>query len=92
MTAIAESIRNHEIIETIKSAFLFALPDEADRLNEITLDSRLEDLGIESIATLEIVAYVEEKYDIQFMDDELASVNSVRQIVALVEKYARGNR
>ena len=66
-----------EIIDTI------AEEGEIDR-SEITPDSNLYDLGIDSLSSLEILVALEDKYDITIKQDRLRNVNSVRQIIRVV--------
>ena len=51
---------------------------------EITLDSNLYDLGIDSLSSLEILVALENKYDIRIAQERLNNVNSVREIVKVV--------
>ena len=66
-----------EIINTI------AEEGEIDK-SEITLDSNLYDLGIDSLSSLEILVALENKYDIRIAQNRLKNVNSVREIVRVV--------
>ncbi len=66
-----------EILDTI------AEEGEIDK-SEITLDSNLYDLGIDSLSSLEILVALENKYDIRIAQNRLKNVNSVREIVRVV--------
>ena len=66
-----------EIINTI------AEEGEIDK-SEITLDSNLYDLGIDSLSSLEILVALEDKYDITIAENRLKNVDSVRKIVKVV--------
>ena len=52
--------------------------------SEITPDSNLYDLGIDSLSSLEILVALENKYDIRISQNRLRNVNSVRRIVIVV--------
>jgi len=52
----------------------------------ITLDSELGELGLDSVATMEVVGVLEEKLDVQFKDEDLADLLSVGDLVRLVRK------
>ena len=52
--------------------------------SEITLDSNLYDLGIDSLSSLEILVALENKYDITIAENRLKNVNSVREIIRVV--------
>jgi acyl carrier protein len=65
-----------EIIDTIA--------EEGDiEKSEITLDSTLYDLGIDSLTALEILVVLEDKYDIVIPQDRLRNVNTARQIIGV---------
>ena len=66
-----------EIIDTI------AEEGEIDK-DDIQPNSDLYDLGIDSLSALEILAALEEKYDIGISEYELKNINSVTEIVRLV--------
>jgi len=66
-----------EIINTI------AEEGEIDK-SDITLDSSLYDLGIDSLSSLEILVALEDKYDITIAQERLKNVDSVREIVKVV--------
>ncbi len=52
--------------------------------SDITLDSGLYDLGIDSLSSLEILVALEDKYDITIAQNRLKSVNSVGEIIRVV--------
>ncbi len=52
--------------------------------SDITLDSSLYDLGIDSLSSLEILVALEDKYDITIEQERLKNVDSVREIVKFV--------
>ena len=62
---------------------IIAEEGEIDR-SEITPDSNLYDLGIDSLSSLEILVALEEKYDIVIKQNRLRNVNSVRGIIRVV--------
>ena len=52
----------------------------------LTPDSRLDEIGIDSMALLELIFELEDKYDIRLPDD-VSSPETVGQLLALVEQY-----
>ena len=52
--------------------------------SEITPDSNLYDLGIDSLSSLEILIALEVKYDITIAQNRLKNINSVREIIRVV--------
>ena len=66
-----------QIIDTI------AEEGEIDK-DDIQPNSDLYNLGIDSLSALEILAALEEKYDIRISEYELNNISSVTEIVRLV--------
>ena len=81
-------ITEQGIIAMLEEALAYAKPDEKDLTKIMTLDSRLSDLGIESITALEMAGFLEDKLGVQFPDDELAFIHSVRGLADLVRRHA----
>lgn len=48
----------------------------------------ISDLGLDSLAMLEIVGAMEREYKIQIPDDQLVGISTVAQLVDLVQKRA----
>ncbi len=55
---------------------------------ELTFDMSIEDLALDSIATMEMVGFLEDKTEKTFPDEELAQVNSIKDLASLV-KFGR---
>ena len=53
--------------------------------SEITMDSNLKELGLDSLDLLEIVTEGEEKLNIQFDDDELMGFKTISDVVKCAE-------
>lgn len=54
--------------------------------SQIKLDSKLkEDLGIDSLAAVELVLELESTFDITVEDEELMALKTIQDIVTLVE-------
>lgn len=52
----------------------------------VTLDASLkDDLGIDSLDSVEIVLELESRFDIKISDEELASIKTVGDIVKILE-------
>lgn len=52
----------------------------------IRLDSKLnDDLGIDSLASVELVLELENRYDIKIADEELANLVTVEDVVKCIE-------
>lgn len=54
--------------------------------HELTLDSKFKDLGIDSLDLVDLVFELEEKLNITFEDEELMSIQTVSDLIQLLEK------
>ena len=75
--------REPDIVELFKQAVY-----EVDgfKLEEVTLDTRLSDLSLSSVALLEVMGHLEQRLEIRFNDEDLARLTSVRDLAALIRK------
>ena len=55
-------------------------------LETVTIDSELQQLGIDSMDAVEILFALENEFDISIPDDEVRTVRSVRQMAEGVDK------
>ncbi len=74
-----------ETLDVIRDAVAFAVPELAGR--ELKTNETIGQLGISSIAVLEIVGYVEDKLGIRFPDDELAQLNTIGELANLIRAH-----
>ena len=79
-------MKDEQILSLLKDALVYADEEKAGLANKMDLNAKLTDLGIESIAAMEMAGYVEEKLGILFPDDELAAVSTVKGFVNLIKK------
>lgn len=55
----------------------------------VTADSRLaEDLGADSLDTVEIAMAVEDEFDVEFSDDEAGAIVTVGDLVSRIDEKA----
>ncbi|NOY26286.1 MAG: hypothetical protein GXP62_10480 [Oligoflexia bacterium] len=73
-----------KILDLIKEALNDVAPGREADFAKVTLTSTIEDLGLDSIATMEMVGYLEEQVDATFPDEDLAKVSSIMDLTALV--------
>lgn len=53
---------------------------------ELTEDSVLRDLGIDSLDLVDLVFELEEEIGVQFEDDELLNIKTVKDLLDLIDK------
>ena len=56
--------------------------------HEVTAEAKLEDLGIDSLGGLRIVAAVEKKYKIVIEESQISKIRTMPDIFDLVERHA----
>jgi acyl carrier protein len=78
--------RDEELYSLLSRA---ALAVTGRRLDGLDMATRLADLGIDSVSVLEMIGFVEDELGLRFPDDEIARVETVRDVAALVERTRR---
>lgn len=53
--------------------------------SDLDLNTKLSDFDIDSIDMLDFIMLIEEKYDIEFEEDELDEIESLDDIASLIE-------
>ena len=53
---------------------------------ELTLDSNLRELGIDSLDVVDLIMDLEEELGIEFSDEELMSINTMKDVCDLIDK------
>ncbi|MEZ4236737.1 MAG: acyl carrier protein [Myxococcota bacterium] len=77
-----------EILALIREALGSVAPTRKADFEKLAPETKIEALGLDSIATMEMVNFVEERIEVTFPDEELAKVQKVGDLVGLV----RGGR
>jgi acyl carrier protein len=75
-----------QILDLIRAALDEVVPDRGDEWAIVELDRTIEELELDSIATMEMVGSLEEKTDTTFPDEELPKVSTLRDLATLVQK------
>ena len=78
---------NSEVLALLKEAFTFAAPEEASAAENLSLEGTLDQAGVSSIVAFEMAGYIEDKLGIQFADDELAQISTVKGFISLIRQY-----
>jgi acyl carrier protein len=58
-------------------------------LENLTLETELSDLALDSVAVMEIVGFVEQRLEVRFADEDLARLTTLGNFATLVEKARR---
>ncbi|MDF1563112.1 MAG: acyl carrier protein [Deltaproteobacteria bacterium] len=81
-------MNDQEILGLLKEALAEVAPARAADFDSITLEATIEDLDLDSVSTMEMVGFLEERVDVIFPDEELARVSRLGDLAALI----RGER
>lgn len=73
-----------QILNLIKEALFEVAPNRKEEFEDLELDETIEDLALDSIATMEMVGFLEDKTEKTFPDEDLAQVNSLKDLATLV--------
>lgn len=52
----------------------------------VTEDSKIQELGLDSLNTLELIGEMERELGVQIPDEQLVGIQTVRQLLELVER------
>lgn len=76
---------DEEIIKMFKAAVY-----EVDRkeIENVDATTEIAHLGLDSVATMEVIGALEEKLSVRFPDEELATLKSVGDLTALVRRVS----
>lgn len=75
-----------EIIELFKTA-VFEVDNK--KLNDVTQQTTLASLGLDSVQTMEVIGAMEEKLNVQFPDEDLATLKSIGDLMNLIHRLSR---
>jgi acyl carrier protein len=78
-------MNNDETLSLVRQALGEVAPTRKADFVGITPDTRIDALGLDSIATMEMVSFIEERIEVTFPDDELARVQKVGDLVGLIQ-------
>lgn len=65
-----------------------ALEVNGKKLDGLSKDTVISKLGLDSVAMMELVSYVEEKMNIRLPDEDLAKVQTIGDLGGLVKRLA----
>lgn len=80
------NLDNLDIVLVFKEA---AFEAEGRHLENLTLDSKLSELQMDSVAVMETIGVFEQRVGVRFHDEDLAKLTCLRDLEALVHKAKR---
>lgn len=73
-----------EILVIIRGALTEVAPTRKEEFASATLEMKIEDLALDSIATMEMVSAIEDKLETTFEEAELAKVSKLGDLARLM--------
>jgi len=77
-------------LELIKAAIVAVDPSKSSKLAAVAPEMEIRELGMDSVATMEMVGYLEEKLDTQFSDEVMIRIQTFGDLITLVDKSRNG--
>jgi acyl carrier protein len=77
---------NEQLNQLLKSALCWAKPQMAAIADELDPDTALADLGLESVALLEMAAYVEDELQAEFSDEKLMGIRTIADFLVVIRE------
>jgi len=77
---------DQEIIQLFKESVREV--DTNAKLGNVTAGTELAQLGLDSVMTMEVIGVMEEKLNLRFPDEELATLKRIGDLTKLVQRLA----
>jgi len=81
-------MNDETILGMIQEALFEVAPNRAESFKNLTMDTTIESLALDSIATMEMVGFLEDRVETAFPDEKLATVTKLSDLAALVRENA----
>lgn len=79
---------DEEIINLMRSSLDEVAPGWSKEVTDFGPNILFKDLAINSVQIMEMVGVIEEECSCQFADEDLAEINKVGDLIALIKKVA----
>ena len=77
---------NEEIIEIFKESVKEV--DVNVKVDKVSMETELAQLGLDSVMTMEVIGVLEEKLNLRFPDEDLATLKSMTDLSNLIRKLS----
>lgn len=77
---------NNDIIVLFKEAVREV--DSKTELDNLTANTELAKLGLDSVMTMEVIGVLEERLNVRFPDEDLATLKNIGDLTALIQRMA----
>jgi acyl carrier protein len=73
-------------LELIKAAIIAVDPSKSAKLAALTPQTEIREIGLDSVATMEMVGYLEERTGVQFADEVMIRIQTVGDLIRIVDQ------
>ena len=77
---------NNDIIVLFKEAVREV--DGNTKLENLTVNTEIAKLGLDSVMTMEVIGVLEERLNVRFPDEDLATLKNIGDLTALIQRMA----
>ena len=77
---------DQEIVELFKASVKEV--DNKIKVDDVDINTDISALGLNSVMTLEVIGVMEEKLNIRFPDEDLATIKKMSDLAAVVRRLA----
>jgi len=77
-------VNDTQIIELIKSALDEVAPGKSAEVTAANMSMKIRDLAIDSVVTMEMVGFIEDKIGATFPDEDLAQISKLSDLADLI--------
>jgi len=88
MPSVMETLK--QIVEKVKQIIKEQLGVEEDEITPTA--SFVDDLGADSLDTVELVMAIEEAFDIEIPDNDAEKMRTVQDVIDYIEKHSKGKK
>jgi acyl carrier protein len=82
----SKSMANGRVVDVIKLFKDAALEVSNRKLDKLERATVISQLGMDSVAVMELVSYFEEKLEVRMPDEELAHINTIGDLQTLLQR------
>ena len=62
--------------------------DANTKLDDLTTSTEIAKLGLDSVMTMEVIGVLEERLNVRFPDEDLATLKNIGDLTALIQRMA----
>lgn len=88
---MADNGKNGSSVDVLALFKKAAFEVDNKKFDDLKLDTTISDLGLDSVAMLELIGYIEEELNVHFPDEDLARLQTLKDLSDLIHKVSAAN-